>query len=468
MYHDLKFVINKNHHLFSYLENVSVKANNLYNAALFRQRQVMTATAKLADGLPVTDNEQDIMTEIEKALPSMPKKFSMPRKGKWALSYLFMNSLLKVSKNPDYFCKDLPRQCAQHIIMNACSDMKSFRKATSKHKKDPSSFTGKPKLPGYHTKGGCCTFYFTNQECKKKGSLLTFPLTKLTLELGDYIKDSWRLKQVTVKPYYDCLILHAIFDDRISKKECTSESSRICAIDLGVSNFAAVSNNIGMECLLFKGGAVKSINHKYNKEYAKAQSEQTKGSAKKFVSTPEVKRLSKKRDAVMDDFMHKTAKRIITWCIQNSIDTVVVGENKGWKQNSSMSRKENQNFVQIPYKRFKDILEYLCFRNGIKYVLQEESYTSQASFPDNDFMPVYKPDNEEKYSFSGKRGPTAYKGMKKKNGFRGIYRTKDGTDINADLNGSANIGRKAFPELFLAGTVCFDNVKVFKHQDMVV
>ena len=116
-----------------------------------------------------------------------------------------------------------------------------------------------------------------------------------------------------------------------------------------------MTNNVGLPCLLFKGNVIKSQNRWFNKEYARMQSEQTKGGNDKFFPTNESRRIALKRENRMDDFMHKTAKRILQFCIENNIDTVVMGTNKGWKQNSKMNKTENQNFVQIPYFKFRKI-----------------------------------------------------------------------------------------------------------------
>ena len=57
-----------------------------------------------------------------------------------------------------------------------------------------------------------------------------------------------------------------------------------------------------------------------------------------------------------------------------------------------------------------------------------------ASFMDHDEIPAY---GEGKgYSFSGKRIT------------RGLYRSKDGTVISADINAASNILRKAIPDAF--------------------
>ena len=85
-------------------------------------------------------------------------------------------------------------------------------------------------------------------------------------------------------------------------------------------------------------------------------------------------------------------------------------------------------FILAP---LRDKLEYLCELNGIILVMQEESYTSKASFWDKDVIPVYKSDDTEEYHFSGKRI------------HRGQYRTASGQVLNADVNGALNIMRKS-------------------------
>ena len=113
------------------------------------------------------------------------------------------------------------------------------------------------------------------------------------------------------------------------------------------------------------------------------------------------------------------------------------------------------------------MIEYLAEERGIKVVSQEESWTSKASFLDNDDIPVYKKGDATRHVFSGKRGPTKYKGMYKKDGFRGLYQAKDGTIINSDLNGSANILRKAFPNAFdAAARPAFDNVVIIRNPEL--
>jgi len=102
-----------------------------------------------------------------------------------------------------------------------------------------------------------------------------------------------------------------------------------------------------------------------------------------------------------------------------------------------MSKQVNQSFVQIPMTKFVDLLRYKCENNGINFIITEESYTSKASFLDNDDLPKFK---EGSYViFQGKR-------IK-----RGLYQSSSGTIINADCNGAYNIIKKAIPNAFADG-----------------
>ena len=129
--------------------------------------------------------------------------------------------------------------------------------------------------------------------------------------------------------------------------------------------------------------------------------------------------------------MSKTARKVIDYCIAHNIGTLVIGYNETFQRNSNMNKRNNQNFVNIPYGKLRSKLEYLCELNGIVFVKQEESYTSQASFWDRDNIPVYNADNPQLYKFSGIRIQ------------RGLYKTANGILLNADVNGALNILRKS-------------------------
>ena len=146
--------------------------------------------------------------------------------------------------------------------------------------------------------------------------------------------------------------------------------------------------------------------------------------------------LSLKRERFFHDYFHKLSKYIISWCRENRIGTLVYGHTKLWKQDASIGKRNTQNFVQLPFMSFVGMLRYQCEREGIRLMEQEESYTSKASAVDGDPVPVYGLGHGETYRFSGTRVK------------RGLYRTGSGRTVNADLNGAANILRKAFPDAY--------------------
>ena len=111
----------------------------------------------------------------------------------------------------------------------------------------------------------------------------------------------------------------------------------------------------------------------------------------------------------------------------------LVGHNALQKQGVNMGKVTNQNFAYLPFGKFRSQLQFLCKKHGLTYLETEESYTSKSSFLDKDPLPVYG--DKGNVIFSGKRV------------HRGLFRTKDGTLVNADLNGAANIIRKRIPEV---------------------
>ena len=192
------------------------------------------------------------------------------------------------------------------------------------------------------------------------------------------------------------------------------------SIDIGLNNIAAItSNTIGP--MIINGKPLKSINQYYNKKSSKIKSN-LKTNYKRE-SGIKLDKLSLKRENKIQDYLHKTTSCIMNYLVSGNINTLIVGYNKGWKQNISIGKVNNQNFVSIPFYKLILQLEYKCKLNGIKLILQEESYTSKCSFIDNE--DVKKSDH-----YCGKR-------IK-----RGLFRSKNNILLNSDINGSLNIMKK--------------------------
>jgi len=207
------------------------------------------------------------------------------------------------------------------------------------------------------------------------------------------------------------------------------------AVDVGVDTLAAItSNKQGFTPRLVNGRPIKSTNQFYNKRKAELQA-----ALGHEGTTTRMERMTVKRTRRINHYLHAASKVIIALLVQEGIGTLVIGKNLLWKQEVELGRINNQHFVQVPHARFINMLTYKAELAGIRVIVQEESYTSAASFLDLDPLPVYDPKREEPPTFSGKRVE------------RGLYRAKNGRRIQADVNGAYNIGRKALPDSFGEG-----------------
>ncbi|BAZ21641.1 transposase, IS607 family protein [Kalymmatonema gypsitolerans NIES-4073] len=241
------------------------------------------------------------------------------------------------------------------------------------------------------------------------------------------------LKEIRIHPRYNARFFEVEFISEVEPESVEVNPSTAISIDLGVDNLAACVDTNGASFLV-DGKPIKSINQGFNKRNAYLQSIKDKQGIKSFTNQ-QVKLIAKRNNQVRD-YLNKTARFIVNHCINNQIAQMIVGYNPGIKQEINIGKRNNQNFVQIPLHSLRSKLKALCGRYGLIYTEQEESYTSKASAVDGDEIPVYNADNPNTHQFSGKRVK------------RGLYRTKDGHLVNADLNGSLNIGRKSKHEGF--------------------
>lgn len=448
MYHTLTVQVKQKDRLYKWCDTNAHLANNLYNAALFRQRQMMSASKKEANSL--TPNELEILDEVKLLENKTNRKISTSG----IMSYTYLDALLKYTKNNDYYAEGLPIHVAQNVLKEVCGAIKGYFGSLKPYKSNPTAFKGKPKFPGYKRKKGTSSFKSSNIECKihktKRGNYYcSFPKTKEIIHLGK--KTYGKLIEVHVTPVNGRYELSFVFDDE-QVVEPIKSNDRIIAIDPGINNLMAITNNCDLPCMLFNGKPLKSINQLYNKEIAMIVSKNTKGSTDKFKPTKEYKRVTLKRNNQVKDYLFKSVKVLMNWCVENRIDTIVLGKNTDWKQETNIGKVNNQNFVQIPHDKLYRMIKYSAERLGIKVIEQEESYTSKASFLDRDDIPTFV--DSKKYKFSGKR-------IK-----RGLYQTGC-TIINAYLNGSANILRKCFPNAFKKDPD-FNNITVIKHPDLVL
>ena len=209
----------------------------------------------------------------------------------------------------------------------------------------------------------------------------------------------------------------------------------LAGIDFGTDNIAAIVSTDHVS-RIYKGGAVLSANRYFQKKKAEAVGIITKGKKRKTADSARLRRLSLHHDCFMKDMMHKVSTDIVRYCVEHGVGTVVMGVNRGWKQEAGMGKVNNQNFTGIPHDMLKKMIMYKAAREGIRIIEQEESYTSKADITAMDPIPVYGSED----------GKAKFSGSRKK---RGLYACSAGYTINADCNGAANILRKAIPDAWV-------------------
>lgn len=384
-----RHIIKKGHRFFNEIDALCFASKNLYNAANYLIRQSFI----------------------------------------YGWGYLGYSQMASLMKGTEAYTA-LPAKVSQQVLMLLDKNWKSFFEATKEYSRNPDKFLGRPNLPGYKDKKhGRNLLVYTVQAISKP--TLKHGIVKLS---GTAIAFSTQVKpeqlcQVRIVPKCNSYVIEVIYEVEV---QAAINTSAMACVDLGLNNLAALTSNlVGFVPLLVNGRYLKSVNQFFNKRKSQLQS-QLRGSRK---TSTRIQRLTRCRNQKIDNYLHQASRFIVNTLIEFGLGTLVIGKNKGWKDEIEMGKQNNQNFVSVPQARFISMLSYKCEKAGIQVVVQEESYTSKASFLDNDPIPTYGEETEEP-RFSGKRVK------------RGLYKTSIGRLINADVNGSYNILRKAFPNAF--------------------
>jgi IS605 OrfB family transposase len=345
----------------------------------------------------------------------------LTQNGKWT-RFNNLNEQLNKGGSDNYTL--LPSQTANRILYTLDKSWKAFFRAIKDWKSAPDKYRSKPDPPHYKRKDGEHILIFTTQQVKIKDGYLLFPKMTGIDPIKTRLGDDTKLKEVRIIPGGTGHICEIVYEKDVESLNLNSDN--VAGIDLGLNNIVTMANNIGEQPIVIKGGFVKSMNQYYNKTRAELQStydlQGIKGGSK-------MQRLHDKRNQKMKDAMHKISRFIINYCVEHDIGTIVIGHNEGWKQKVNLGRRNNQNFVSIPYYILIHDLTYKGEEVGIKVIEQEEAHTSKCSFIDGESV-----EHHEKYA--GKR-------IK-----RGIFRSAKGILINADVQGALNIIKKAIPNAF--------------------
>lgn len=381
-----RHLIKPNHELYATLDDLTFKAKNLYNHGLYLYRQSYFEHKKNPDVPTLT------WVDIDKSL----------------------------RKQGDVDMRALPSKVANAVLKNLGENITSFWKLV--RLKNSGKLTQKPKLPHYlHKTDGRYALSFNYQTFgAKRGTNNELFLCPKGINLPIPTKIA-NPKQVRIVPSRNNFIIEVIYDTEESAPKSTS---KYASIDLGVDNFATVTFSTQNKPLIIKGLELKSINQGYNRLIAKAQTLLPKTQK----TSKSIHRLWSRRSWILRTKIHQMTAFLATLFDEMQIEKVFIGKNAGWKQKLPFGKKVKQRFAYLPYETFIEQLQYKCQLRGITVITQEESYTSKASFLDNDDIPVYG--ETENPKFSGRRVK------------RGLYKSSNGQLINADVNGSYNIMRK--------------------------
>ena len=325
--------------------------------------------------------------------------------------------------------RDLGSNVGQQTLRMLDRDWKSFFIAVKDWSRNSGKYLGKPRLPNYLHKEGRFTLGVDSNKFSINDDVIRFswkPLRKLNNTFKT--KSNGRPIQIRFVPRNGFYVMELVYE--IEVPEPIAESNRIIGIDIGVNNLATVGNNARLQPFIINGRPLKSMNQYYNKEKARLQSDLKIKHDKNWSN--KLQQLTSKRGNKIENYMHSASKMIINWCIDNQMDTIVIGKNDGWKQESNMGKKTNQNFTHIPYESLISKIRYKAENVGIKVFETEESYTSGTSFLDCE-------------------NPTKDNYDKSRRVARGLFKSNGGKLINADLNGAYQIIKKVFPNAFADG-----------------
>lgn len=387
-----KHIIKRNDSRYTAIDEAAYKSKNLYNSTLYAVRQHYF--------------------EHKKYIP-----------------YAKLQHDFQENKQFDY-C-NLPAKVAQWTMKMVEHNFKAYFSALKEYRQHPEKFEACPKIPKYlDSEFGRYLLTYTSQAISKKELDKRGVIKPSGLDIEIHTKLSYsEIRQVRIVRGIDSYTVEILY--KVEEPELMKDNGRYAAIDLGIDNFATfTTNNIGDVPFAISGKGIKSINHWYNKQHALYKSVLEKRNGKKH--SGRLKQMAMKRKNRLNDFMHKSSRYIVNHLVSNGITALVIGKNNGWKQDINIGKANNQNFVQIPYENFIDMLKYKCRLQGIRVITVDESYTSKCSFLDGEDI--------------CKHGVYAGRRIK-----RGLFRSREGTLINADVNGSYNILRKCKPKAFANG-----------------
>jgi putative transposase len=364
------------------------------------------------------------------------------------LNYAFLYREVRKNYPQDYYA--LPKRVANETIKLLLQDWTSYDEAHTDWEQHPYKYYSEPRIPHYkkRAEAGRCETTWEKTAIHKgvyhKNGLISLSGCNVLLETGEHIYERIRqiegladnisvnlyeyLVEIRLVPRVNDYELELIYGVT-PKESLILEQNFVAGIDLGVNNLMTItSNKVGFQPLIVNGRPLKSLNQFFNKRCSHLKSQLPEGQ----FSSKAIKHLQQIRNRRIKDYLHTVSKLVIENSVKQGIGVLVIGRNLKWKQQVKMGKANNQTFVNIPFRQLINMLIYKAKLVGIKVILVEENYTSKCSFLDGE-----TPKKHEIYA--GKRVK------------RGLFCSGNGRLINADVNASYNIIKKAFPNAFAEG-----------------
>ena len=344
-------IIKESHPIYNWILEECSRSRNLYNKTLFIYRQAFTGNH---------DKIEDFKSII--------------RHDKFISSFELVKQMAKL-KDVDYYVMTKKNSGTQ-VVCQVDRTMKSWFATLKSYKKDPSKFRGRPRIPSYKKKDelNCLIYTYCDAKLQKDGTINLRRDIKLPIHTN--LKN---FQQIRLVPKVGFIQVEIIYNKEINDNRL--DQTRAIGIDLGLNNLMAITSNIGNVSNLVNGRPLKSINQYYNKRKAYLTSLLEKG---KLKTSKQLRKLEMKRICKIKDYLHKTSRRIAELMEQNNIGTCFIGHNNGWKNEVEMGKKNNQNFVSIPYSLLINMLRYKIEEKGGVLIELNEAYTSKCSFLDNE------------------------------------------------------------------------------------
>lgn len=344
------------------------------------------------------------------------------------------SKIYKKYRKNNWHSEYLHSHMLQEILLNVMSDYKSYKMLEEAYEKGNKEIKGKPRIARYK-KAEKVQITFTKYAVRQEKNMIKLSLSKkmqekfkvksLNFLIPKKLKklvDFSSIKMIKIrKQGKEKYSLYIIYE----KEEKEAKGNTIMAIDLGLNNMATCTNANNNKVLIIAGEMLKSKIGYYNKEISKMQSIQMKViKSEKYKNTKRIKRLYEKRNNYVKTYIHKASRMIVEYAIENSCNTIIIGDIKDIKQ----GMKKNKSFVRMPLQSLVQKIEYKARLEGIEVEKIRENYTSGVSSIDKEEIKKENYDKTRRIK-------------------RGLFKTKEGKIINADVNGSLNIMRKYLKEV---------------------